>query len=43
VTVPALTLCLDVTHYQALGTSLAAMVPTALAGTLTHYRQGELR
>lgn len=40
VTVPALTLCLGVSHYQALGTSLAAMVPTAVVGTYTHHTHG---
>lgn len=37
VVVPALTIFTDMTHYQALGTSLCAMVPPAIVGTLTHY------
>jgi uncharacterized membrane protein YfcA len=39
--VPALTFCLDMNHYQALGTSLAAMVPTAASGAYIHARMGE--
>ncbi len=31
------------THTQALGTSLAAMVPTALVGTYTHHTHGSRR
>ena len=41
VTVPALTIGLDMTHYGALGTSLAAMVPTAIVGSYAHHKQGE--
>lgn len=40
--VPALTLCTDVTHYQALGTSLCAMTVPAVSGTLTHYQKGNV-
>eukprot|EP00522_Entomoneis_paludosa_P000039 CAMPEP_0172467786 /NCGR_PEP_ID=MMETSP1065-20121228/59826_1 /TAXON_ID=265537 /ORGANISM="Amphiprora paludosa, Strain CCMP125" /LENGTH=270 /DNA_ID=CAMNT_0013225029 /DNA_START=165 /DNA_END=977 /DNA_ORIENTATION=+ len=36
--VPALTLFTGCDHYEALGTSLAAMVLPAAAGTLTHYQ-----
>lgn len=42
VTVPALTIATDVTHYQALGTSLCAMSLPALAGTITHYQKGNV-
>lgn len=42
VVVPALTLCTDMNHYQALGTSLCAMAFPAIAGTLTHYRKGNV-
>uniref|UniRef100_I2CRK5 Membrane transporter protein n=2 Tax=Nannochloropsis gaditana TaxID=72520 RepID=I2CRK5_NANGC len=42
VTIPALTMCLEMSHYQALGTSLAAMVPTALVGTHSHHAQGHV-
>jgi len=40
VVVPALSLFLDMNHYQALGTSLCAMVPTAVVGTATHMSKG---
>eukprot|EP00529_Nitzschia_sp_RCC80_P029693 CAMPEP_0113489886 /NCGR_PEP_ID=MMETSP0014_2-20120614/26759_1 /TAXON_ID=2857 /ORGANISM="Nitzschia sp." /LENGTH=320 /DNA_ID=CAMNT_0000383635 /DNA_START=50 /DNA_END=1012 /DNA_ORIENTATION=+ /assembly_acc=CAM_ASM_000159 len=42
VVVPALTISTDMNHYQALGTSLCAMVPTAIVGTLTHYQKGNV-
>jgi uncharacterized membrane protein YfcA len=40
--VPAITLCTDLTHKQALGTSLAAMVLPALTGGIMHFRAGTL-
>lgn len=40
VVVPALSLFTDMNHYQALGTSLCAMVPTAVVGTATHMTKG---
>jgi uncharacterized protein len=40
IVIPALTLLTDWTHYQALGTSLCAMIPTAMVGTYTHHRKG---
>ena len=42
VVVPMLTLCTDLNHYQALGTSLCAMAFPAISGTLTHYRKGNV-
>ncbi len=42
VVVPALTLATDMTHYQALGTSLCAMSVPAMVGTFTHFRQGNV-
>jgi hypothetical protein len=42
VSVPAITLCTDLTHKQALGTSLAAMVLPALTGGIMHFRAGTL-
>ena len=42
VTVPALTVFTDISHYQALGTSLCAMSLPALAGTFTHYQKGNV-
>eukprot|EP00532_Pseudo-nitzschia_australis_P009747 CAMPEP_0168241284 /NCGR_PEP_ID=MMETSP0140_2-20121125/22705_1 /TAXON_ID=44445 /ORGANISM="Pseudo-nitzschia australis, Strain 10249 10 AB" /LENGTH=257 /DNA_ID=CAMNT_0008176109 /DNA_START=198 /DNA_END=972 /DNA_ORIENTATION=+ len=40
IVVPALSLFTDMNHYQALGTSLCAMVPTAVVGTVTHMTKG---
>ena len=40
IVVPALTLLTDLTHHEALGTSLAAMILPALSGTYTHYQAG---
>eukprot|EP00534_Pseudo-nitzschia_fraudulenta_P001321 CAMPEP_0201118950 /NCGR_PEP_ID=MMETSP0850-20130426/3140_1 /ASSEMBLY_ACC=CAM_ASM_000622 /TAXON_ID=183588 /ORGANISM="Pseudo-nitzschia fraudulenta, Strain WWA7" /LENGTH=255 /DNA_ID=CAMNT_0047384457 /DNA_START=176 /DNA_END=943 /DNA_ORIENTATION=- len=40
IVVPALSFFTDMNHYQALGTSLCAMVPTAVAGTATHMSKG---
>lgn len=42
VTVPALTIATDLTHYQALGTSLCAMSLPAMVGTITHYQKGNV-
>ena len=42
VVVPALTLCTDMTHYQALGTSLCAMTLPAMVGTATHFQKGNV-
>ena len=42
IVVPALTLCTDMTHYQALGTSLCAMASPAMVGTSTHYSKGNV-
>lgn len=38
--VPALAVCTDMNHHQALATSLAAMIVPAVTGTVTHYRAG---
>lgn len=40
VVVPALTIFTDMTHHEALGTSLAAMTLPALTGTYAHYTAG---
>jgi uncharacterized protein len=42
VVVPALTLCTDLDHHQALATSLAAMTLPALSGTFAHYTAGNM-
>lgn len=42
IVVPALTLCTDMTHYQALGTSLCAMALPAMVGTSTHFSKGNV-
>lgn len=42
VTVPALTVATDMSHKEALGTSLCAMVLPALSGTVTHVRNGNV-
>jgi len=42
IVVPALSLFTDMNHYQALGTSLCAMVPTAIVGTATHMSKGSV-
>lgn len=42
IVVPALTLATDMNHYQALGTSLCAMVLPAMVGTATHYSKGNV-
>jgi len=40
IVVPALAVATDLTHHQALATSLAAMIVPAVSGTVTHYRAG---
>jgi uncharacterized protein len=40
IVVPALTLLTDLTHHEALGTSLAAMILPALSGSYAHYQAG---
>lgn len=42
IVVPALTLFTSCNHYEALGTSLAAMALPAMAGTWTHHKAGNL-
>jgi len=42
VVVPALTVATDMTHYEALGTSLLAMALPAIVGTFTHHQKGNV-
>ena len=42
VVVPALTVLTDMSHYQALGTSLCAMCLPAMVGTATHFAKGNV-
>ena len=42
VVVPALSVATDLSHYQALGTSLMAMTLPACVGTMTHYQRGNV-
>ena len=42
IVVPALSLTTGMNHYEALGTSLCAMVLPAMVGTATHYRRGNV-
>jgi uncharacterized membrane protein YfcA len=42
VVVPAVALSTDFNHYQALSTSLAAMVLPAVVGSATHYQMGNI-
>lgn len=42
IVVPALTVLTDMTHYQALGTSLCAMCLPAMVGTATHFTRGNV-
>jgi hypothetical protein len=43
VSVPALSFCLpDISHHEAIGTSLAAMVLPALTGVVSHWRAGSI-
>jgi uncharacterized protein len=42
IVVPALTVTTDMTHVQALGTSLCAMVLPAMVGTYTHHGKGNV-
>eukprot|EP01031_Cornospumella_fuschlensis_P025738 gene25738-31084_t len=43
ITVPALTLFTDLDYQVSLGTSLAAMLPTAISGCITHARLGTMK
>jgi uncharacterized membrane protein YfcA len=43
ITVPAMVLLLSLGQQTAQGTSLLAIVPTALSGALSHHRLGALR
>lgn len=40
--VPALCLFTDIDYHTALGTSMAAMIPVAVVGSIAHYRQNTL-
>ncbi|OYT67275.1 permease [ANME-1 cluster archaeon ex4572_4] len=40
--VPLLILLMNLEPHQAVGTSLAIIIPTVLAGALTHYRLGNV-
>merc|ERR1711988_1029226 len=40
VVVPALSIFTDMSHHSCIGTSLCSMVPAALVGMATHYRNG---
>lgn len=42
IVVPALALATDMTHHQALATSLAAMILPAMVGTVTHAQAGNV-
>merc|ERR1712232_939030 len=42
VVVPALSLTTDMTHHQALATSLCAMTFPAISGTVAHFRNGNV-
>ena len=42
VVVPALSVATDLSHYQALGTSLMAMTLPACVGTMAHYQRGNV-
>jgi len=42
IVVPALTVFTNMTHHEALGTSLLAMALPAVVGTLTHYQKGNV-
>jgi hypothetical protein len=42
IVVPALTVSTDMTHHEALGTSLLAMALPAIVGTYTHYQKGNV-
>ncbi len=42
IVVPALTISTDMTHHEALGTSLLAMALPAMVGTYTHYQKGNV-
>lgn len=40
IVVPALSVFTDLTHHSCIGTSLCSMVPAAIVGMATHYRNG---
>ncbi|UCC60095.1 MAG: sulfite exporter TauE/SafE family protein [Dehalococcoidia bacterium] len=42
ITIPGMVLLLDTEQHTAQGVALAAMLATALAGALVHYRQGNV-
>ena len=42
VVVPALTVVTDMSHYEALSTSLLAMTLPAISGTVTHFQKGNV-
>jgi hypothetical protein len=42
IVVPALTVLTDMTHHEALGTSLLAMALPAINGMYTHYQKGNV-
>jgi hypothetical protein len=41
--VPAMVLLMGLSQHLAQGTSLAVIIPTAIAGTITHFRMGNVR
>jgi len=43
VMVPAMTLLMGLTQHMAQGTSLLVIIPTAISGSVTHFRMGNIR
>ena len=43
VMVPAMTLLMGLTQHVAQGTSLLVIIPTAISGSITHFRMGNIR
>jgi len=43
VMVPAMTLLMGLTQHAAQGTSLLVIIPTAISGSITHFRMGNIR
>ena len=43
VMVPAMTLLMGLSQHVAQGTSLLVIIPTAISGSITHYRMGNIR
>jgi uncharacterized membrane protein YfcA len=43
VMVPAMTLLMGLTQHMAQGTSLLVIIPTAISGSITHFRMGNIR